>query len=122
MTTLLVPEQTTTWEIDAAHSVAEFSAKHMMITTVKGRIADVRGTITVDEAGPERSAVEVELSAASIDTRSEQRDAHLRSGDFLNVEQFPVITFRSRRIEGAGVREGQRCRVVGDLTVRGVTR
>jgi polyisoprenoid-binding protein YceI len=124
MTTTLVPEQTgtTTWTIDAAHSAAEFSAKHMMITTVKGRVADVRGTLIVDETRPERSTVEVELGAASIDTRSEQRDAHLRSADFLDVEQFPTITFRSRRIEGASAREGGSFRVVGDLTIRGVTR
>ena len=123
MTTTLAPERTTqtTWTVDAAHSTAEFSAKHMMITTVKGRIADVRGTITLDETAPDRSTVEVELDAASIDTRSEQRDGHLRSADFLNVEEFPTITFRSRRLEGATDREGASFRVVGDLTIRGVT-
>ena len=125
MTTSIAPEQTaatTTWTIDAAHSAAEFSAKHMMITTVRGRIADVQGTLTLDETDLNRSSVEVELGAASIDTRSEQRDGHLRSGDFLDVEQFPTITFRSRRIEGAAAREGARFRVAGELTIRGVTR
>jgi len=122
MATLLAPEQTTTWTIDASHSAVEFSAKHMMITTVKGRIADVRGTLTLDQANPDRSTVDVELGVASIDTRSEQRDGHLRSPDFLDVERFPTITFRSRRIEGASVREGAGFRVVGDLTIRGVTR
>ena len=87
---------TGTWTIDATHSMIEFAAKHMMITTVKGRIADVRGTVTVDEANPNASTVDVELDAASIDTRSEQRDGHLRSGDFLDVERFPLITFRGR--------------------------
>ena len=125
MATTITSQQTTgatTWTIDPAHSAAEFAAKHMMITTVRGRIADVRGTITLDEANPERSAVEVELDAASIDTRSEQRDAHLRSADFLDVESYPTITFKSRRVEGASVREGASFKVVGDLTIRGVTR
>jgi hypothetical protein len=75
-TTLAAPAQTTTWTIDASHSSIEFAAKHMMITTVKGRLADARGTITLDEAAPERSAVDAEFDAASIDTRSEQRDGH----------------------------------------------
>ena len=124
MTTIVSPEQTgtTTWTIDASHSAAEFSAKHMMITTVKGRIADVRGTLTLDEKDLNRSAVEVELGAASIDTRNDQRDGHLRSADFLDVEQFPTITFRSRRVEGAALSEGTTFRLVGDLSIRGVTR
>ena len=116
------PTSTTTWTIDAAHSMAEFSAKHMMITTVRGRIAEVRGTLALDAAHPDRSTVEVELDAASLDTRSEQRDGHLRSPDFLDVERFPAITFRSRRVEGARLAEGTAFRVVGDLTIRDVTR
>jgi len=113
---------TTTWNLDASHTLVEFSAKHMMITTVKGRFADVRGSITIDAAHPEASTVEVELGAASIDTRSEQRDQHLRSADFLDVENFPTVTFKSRRIEGAQANAGTSFRVVGDLTIRGVTR
>ncbi|HEX2187754.1 MAG TPA: YceI family protein [Longimicrobiaceae bacterium] len=113
---------TATWNIDPTHSLVEFSAKHMMITTVKGRFGDVTGTIAIDEAAPDRSAVEVVIGAASIDTRTEQRDAHLRSADFLDVEAHPTLTFRSRRIEGAANREGDGFRVVGDLTIRGVTR
>ena len=124
MTATLSPDKTgtTTWTIDASHSAAEFSAKHMMITTVKGRIADVRGSLTLDEKDLNRSAVEVELGAASIDTRNDQRDGHLRSADFLDVEQFPTITFRSRRVEGAALSEGTTFRLVGDLSIRGVTR
>lgn len=114
--------KTTTWTIDPMHSVAEFSARHMMITTVKGRIADVRGTVTIDEANPASSSAEVELDAATIDTRSEQRDEHLRSADFLDVATFPLITFRSQRVEGASLRDGAAFRVVGELTIRGVTR
>ena len=77
--------QISTWTIDPAHTLIEFAAKHMMITTVKGRLADARGTITLDEANPMRSSVAVEFAAASVDTRAEQRDQHLRSPDFLNV-------------------------------------
>lgn len=113
---------TSAWNIDPTHSLVEFSAKHMMITTVKGRLADVRGTLTIDEANPDRSEVDVEFDAASIDTRVEQRDAHLRSADFLDVEQYPKVTFRSRRVSGARAAEGGRFRIVGDLTIRGTTR
>lgn len=113
---------TTTWTIDPAHTLVEFSAKHMMITTVKGRFADVRGTVSIDEDRPDASSVEVELAAASLDTRTEQRDQHLRSADFLEVESHPLISFRSRRIDGLQLRDGGEFRIVGDLTIRGVTR
>jgi polyisoprenoid-binding protein YceI len=113
---------TTTWTIDPAHTLVEFSAKHMMITTVKGRFADVRGTVSIEEDRPDASSVEVELAAASLDTRTEQRDQHLRSADFLEVESHPLISFRSRRIDGLQLRDGGEFRIVGDLTIRGVTR
>ena len=114
--------QTTTWQIDPAHSLVEFSAKHMMITTVKGRFGDVKGTLVIDDASPDGSRVEVEIGTASIDTRVEQRDGHLRSPDFLDVETYPSITFVSRRVEGAAAQAGDEFRVVGDLTIRGTTR
>jgi len=82
----------------------------------------VRGTVTLDEANPDASTVSVEFDAASIDTRSEQRDAHLRSADFLDVENHPTVSFASRRIEGARAEAGGRFRVVGDLTIRGTTK
>ena len=113
---------TTTWNIDPAHTLVEFSAKHMMITTVKGRIADVKGGITVDESNPNRSKVDVELAAITIDTRSDQRDQHLRSADFLDVDNFPTISFTSKRVEGAYASEGDEFKLVGDLTIRGTTR
>jgi polyisoprenoid-binding protein YceI len=113
---------TSTWTIDPTHSLVEFSVKHMMMTTVKGRMGDVRGTLTLDEANPDRSSVDVEFAAASIDTRSEQRDGHLRSADFLDVENHPTVTFRSRRVDGARAGDGARFRIAGDLTIRGVTR
>jgi polyisoprenoid-binding protein YceI len=122
MTTTASETTTSTWNIDASHSTIEFSAKHMMITTVKGRLADARGTLAIDEANPANSAARVEFDAKSIDTRSEQRDQHLRSGDFLDVEQFPTISFASRRVEGASATPGAEFRVVGDLTIRGVTK
>jgi polyisoprenoid-binding protein YceI len=124
MTTAIPTQQqsTTTWNIDPAHTLVEFSAKHMMITTVKGRFAEVRGTITLDADRPEASSVAIELAAASLDTRTEQRDQHLRSADFLEVESHPLITFRSRRIEGLRLTEGTEFRIVGDLTIRGITR
>lgn len=122
MTTVASQDQsTTTWNLDPVHTLVEFSAKHMMITTVKGRFADVRGAITLDEERPNASSVAVEIAAASLDTRTEQRDQHLRSGDFLDAEKQPVITFRSRRIEGLDLTEGSDFRIVGDLTIRGVT-
>jgi polyisoprenoid-binding protein YceI len=111
-----------TYTIDPTHSAVEFSVKHMMISTVKGRFAGVQGTIVADPANPDRSTVEAEIDARSIDTRAEQRDAHLRSADFFDVESYPAITFRSRRVDGAFAREGDRFTIVGDLTVRGVTR
>ena len=110
---------TNTWQIDPTHSAVEFSVKHMMFTTVRGRFRDVTGTITVDEQNPDRSNVEVEIAAASIDTGVADRDAHLRSADFLDVENHPTITFRSKRVEGAMKKEGDQYKVVGDLTIRG---
>ena len=92
--------------------------RHLMIATVKGRFADVAGTLVLDDADPLRSRVEVRLQAASIDTRTEQRDQHLRSADFFDVERFPDITFASTRVERA--EEGYR--VTGRLTMHGVTR
>lgn len=108
-----------TWTIDASHTLVEFAVKHMMIATVKGRFGEVSGTIVLDEASLENSSVEVEIDAASIDTRNADRDAHLRSADFFDVENHPKLTFRSRRIEPQG---GGVFRVVGDLTIRGTTR
>ncbi|MDQ3280884.1 MAG: YceI family protein [Acidobacteriota bacterium] len=111
----------TSWQIDAAHSAIEFAVKHMMFTTVRGRFKDVKGTIEADESNPDSSRVTVEIAAASIDTGSADRDAHLRSADFLDVETHPAITFRSKRVEGAAKQEGDRFRVIGDLTIRGTT-
>src|SRR5437763_6738427 len=79
----------TTWKLDPSHSLVEFSAKHLMITTVKGRFTDVEGVITADEKDFTKSSTTATLKAVSIDTRTEQRDNHLRSADFLDVEKYP---------------------------------
>ena len=113
--------ETTQWNIDPAHSAVEFAVKHMMFTTVRGRFKRFRGTIRVDEQSPDRSSVEVEIDAASIDTGVADRDAHLRSADFLDVEKHPKVTFRSKRVEGAMEKDGDRFRVTGDLTIRAAT-
>lgn len=112
-------ETTTTWQIDPAHTEIEFSVRHLMISTVRGRFGNVTGTITIDEADLASSSVEAEIETASIDTREERRDAHLRSADFFDVEKYPAMTFRSTNIEPAGK---DRFRLTGELTIRDVTR
>ena len=120
MSTLATPQtSTTTWNIDPVHSVAEFKVKHMMISNVKGQFAKVTGALTLDEADLAKSRVEVSIEAASIETRDAQRDAHLKSADFLYVEKFPTLSFKSTSI--SLVREGELA-VEGDLTIRGVIR
>jgi polyisoprenoid-binding protein YceI len=111
----------TTWKLDPAHTAVEFAVKHMMFTTVRGRFKGVDGTINVDEQNPNASHVEVEIDAASIDTAVGDRDAHLRSADFLDAQTHPKITFRSTRVEGAHRKEGDRFRVTGILTIRGTS-
>ena len=109
----------TRWELDPDHTTVEFSVKHMMFTTVRGRFTGVQGFIEVDEANPDRSWVEVTIDAASIDTAVADRDRHLRSADFLDVQDHPQLTFRSTRIDEAAFREGKSFRVEGELTIRG---
>jgi polyisoprenoid-binding protein YceI len=118
MTSTAIAGDRTTWTIDPSHSNIEFVAKHMMITTVKGRFAEFTGTVVADEARLADSSVEVTMQAASLDTRSEQRDAHLRSPDFLDVENYPEVTFRSTALRGSK----ESFELTGDLTIRGVTR
>lgn len=109
-----------TWTIDPTHSSVEFKVKHMMITTVKGRFGQVEGSIQL--GGEENVLVDVRIDAASIDTRTEQRDDHLRSADFLDVENYPELTFRSHRVEGSFDAPGDEFKIFGDLTIRGTTR
>ena len=114
-----VQDTITIWQLDPAHTTIEFAVKHMMFTTVRGRFRNFTGTVRVDERNPDKSQVNVEIEAASIDTGVGDRDTHLRSADFLDVENHPKLTFRSTRIEGAYKKEGDRFRITGDLEIRG---
>jgi polyisoprenoid-binding protein YceI len=120
MTTLTAPQTTvTTWNIDPVHSVAEFKVKHMMISNVKGQFTGVSGKLTYDEADVTKSSVEATIDAASVNTREPQRDAHLKSADFFDVEKFPTLGFKSTRVSRTG--EGELA-VEGELMIHGVTR
>jgi polyisoprenoid-binding protein YceI len=114
-------QQTAVWQLDPAHSSLGFSVKHMMMTTVRGRFKKMKGTLTADEQHPEGCCVEVEIDAASIDTGVADRDAHLRGPDFLDVETYPTIIFKSKKVEGEFGGEGDEFHVLGDLTIRGMT-
>ncbi len=109
---------TNRWDLDVGHSAIHFWVRHMVISKVHGRFARWSGTIDLDEQDLSRSAVDVRIDAASIDTQVSERDAHLRSKDFLDVAAHPEIAFRSKRIEKAGAG----WRVVGDLALHGVVR
>jgi polyisoprenoid-binding protein YceI len=114
-----VQTPTTTWNIDPAHSIAEFKVKHMMIANVKGQFSKVSGALILDESDLANSRVEASIEAASIHTRDDQRDAHLKSADFFDIGNFPTLTFKSSRI--SIVKDGE-LSVEGELTIRGVTR
>lgn len=107
------------WTIDPAHSMIEFRAKHMMFTTVRGQFNSFQGTLMLDMQHPEKSSVEGSVDIGSINSGDENRDNHLRSADFFDVENHPTMTFRSTRIQRKGNNE---FKVHGDLTIRGVTR
>jgi polyisoprenoid-binding protein YceI len=111
--------QKTTWVIDAAHSNVGFSIKHLMIATVRGSFTQAQGAVTVDESDPTTAEIDITIPTASVTTRDEKRDAHLRSPDFFDAERFPNMTFRSKRVER---QSDDRFRVIGDLTIRDVTR
>jgi polyisoprenoid-binding protein YceI len=122
MNALATPETaatTTTWNIDPVHSVAEFKVKHMMISNVKGQFAQVSGVLVLDDKDLTNSRVEASIDGASINTRDAQRDTHLKSADFLYVEKFPTLSFRSTRINRTA---DAQLAVTGELTIRGVIR
>ncbi|CAN5133756.1 YceI family protein [soil metagenome] len=116
--TAIAETATQTWKLDPSHTSIEFSAKHMMLTTVKGRFGELEGTIDINGTTPDSAMVKATMKAASLDTRNEQRDGHLRSADFLDVENFPEVTFTSTKI--AGLKD--RFTITGDLTIRGTTK
>ncbi len=107
------------WQIDNAHSQVEFSVRHMMISNVRGRFETFSGTVEFDEANPARSTVDVQIDAASINTRDARRDGHLKSPDFFDAEKYPYLTFKSKRVQPTSENTGK---VYGDLTIRDVTR
>ena len=109
----------TVWTIDPGHSNIEFAVRHLMITTVKGRFTEVQGTVVLDEADPASSSAEITVATASVDTREPQRDAHLRSADFFEVDRYPTLTFRSKRLERYSKRGFT---LVGELTIHGISR
>jgi len=119
MTDTQTPPTTSAWTIDPAHSSVEFAVKHMMFSTAKGRFSDVKGTITLDEQDPTNSKVDVEIAVASIDTRDEGRDTHLRGADFFDAETFPTMTFQSTGVEPA---DDGTLRVTGTLQIRDVAK
>jgi len=108
-----------TYTIDPAHSSAHFVVRHMMISNVRGGFGTVKGTVTYDPDDPSNTSIEAEIDVNSINTLDPQRDAHLKSADFLHAEQYPTITFKSKKVESTGSDE---LRVTGDLTIHGVTR
>lgn len=107
------------WVIDASHSLVSFSVRHLMISNVRGRFETFNGTVDFNEKDPARSSVNVQIDAASINTKDDKRDAHLKSADFLDVEKHPQLTFVSKRVEKTSSNTG---RILGDLTLHGVTR
>lgn len=119
MTAIAAETTKSTWTIDAAHAEVGFSVRHLMISTVRGRFGAVNGTVTIDDANPKASKVDVTIDVTSIDTRQEQRDAHLRSADFFDVANFPTMHFVSKKVVGDVTDEFQ---LVGDLTIRGITK
>lgn len=109
--------QATAWEIDSAHSNAQFSVRHLMISNVKGEFTRVTGTAQLDENDPMRSRVEVTIDTTTVNTREPKRDTHLRSADFFDVGSYPTMTFRSKRMLPA---DQGKFKMIGDLTIRGV--
>ena len=113
------PTAISTWNIDPVHSVAEFKVKHMMISNVKGQFTGVSGSLKLDETELTNSVIEATIDAASVNTREEQRDAHLKSADFFDVEKFPTLAFKSSKVTRKG--DGELA-VEGELTIHGVSR
>jgi polyisoprenoid-binding protein YceI len=110
---------TSTWNVDPVHSAAEFKVKHMMISNVKGHFTGLKGTLTLDGTDVTKSRVEGTIDVATVTTREPQRDTHLRSADFFDVEKFPTMSFKSTLITRESEEE---LAVTGDLTIHGVTR
>ena len=113
-----IPHLVSRYEIDPTHASAQFKVRHLMVSSVRGELGEVTGVVRLDNTDITRSSVNATIDVTAISTRNADRDAHLRSADFLDVESFPNLTFRSTRIELA---DRGRLRVIGDLTIRGTT-
>ncbi len=111
--------QTTTWEIDRAHSSAQFAVRHFGVSTVRGSFTNITGAILIDDKNIANSSVDVTIDATTVNTQNGQRDNHLKSADFFDVEKHPTLTFKSKKVEKAGA---GRLKVAGDLTLHGVTK
>lgn len=111
--------QTETWQLDPPHCAAQFAVRHMGISTVRGTFTKVSGTVQYNAADPSKSSIDVTIDAASVDSRLEMRDNDLRSEKLLDVQKYPAITFKSKRVEPGG---SGKLKVTGDLTIHGVTK
>jgi len=110
---------TTTWQIDPAHTAAQFAVKHLMISTVRGEFKGVTGTVTWDDQDVTKSKVDVTIDTKTVNTGEDARDKDLKSDKFFDVEKFPTMTFKSKKVESAGT---GKLKVTGDLTIHGVTK
>lgn len=118
-TQTLTPAAVSTWKIDPVHSIAEFRVRHLMISNVRGQFTGVTGSLTYNENDPTQSQVQATIDAATVDTRDPQRDTHLKSADFFDVEKFPTLSFQSTRIAR---RANGTITLSGPLTIHGVSR
>ncbi len=107
------------WQIDSAHSEIQFKVRHMMVSWGRGSFEKFGGTINLDEQNPENSIVDIQIDANSINTRQADRDAHLRSPDFLDAPTYPYLTFKSKQVQQTGANTAK---MVGDLTIRDQTK
>jgi polyisoprenoid-binding protein YceI len=116
---LPAPAATSTWQIDPAHTAAQFSVKHLAISTVRGGFSNVKGTISLDDADVSKSTVDVTIDVSTVDTRQPDRDKDLKSDKFFDVAHYPAMTFKSKKVEQAGA---GKLKITGDLTIRGTTK
>jgi len=106
------------WVFDEAHSAADFSIRHMMVTNVKGTVTGIKGAVEIDDKDLTKSKVDVTLNVSSLDTRNQKRDEHLRSPDFFDAQKFPEMKFVSKKVQ----KDGKNLKVTGDLTIKGITK
>lgn len=111
--------QTGTWQIDPNHTSAQFAVKHLAVSTVRGAFMKVSGSAQYDSADPSKDSVDITIDASSVDTRVQMRDNDLRSPNFLDVQKYPTITFKSKQAKSAG---SGKLQIIGDLTIHGVTK